>query len=422
LRTLTFARILLVGASLAVSICTSHADVQVGIDISGGVPGAPSPQRIAQHNQRIADIAALGRRLFFERNLSASGQLACASCHDPAHAFGPPDARPVRSGGRDMQQPGTRSIPSLRYLQTTPPFTEHYAEDEGPRPGDDNGPTGGFTFDGRADTLRAQARIPLFAAHEMANTDVASLVARVQQAGYADEFQRLFGADIFDRPEQALDALTMSLEYFQQSPADFYPYSSKYDAFLRGQAALSPREKRGLALFNNAEKGNCASCHPSERGANGAFPQFTDFGYAALAVPRNGHIPANAARDYYDLGLCGPERKDLADNKAFCGLFKVPSLRNVASKQVFFHNGVMTDLRQVVRFYAERDVNPEKWYPHANSIADKYDDLPQRYWDNIERGAPFLPQANGKPRLNEHEIDDIVAFLKTLDDGYRVKR
>ena len=121
----------------------------------------------------------------------------------------------------------------------------------------------------------------------------------------------------------AFKGVLLALETFQQTPAEFYPYSSKYDAFLRHEASLSGDELRGLAAFNDPAKGNCARCHPSAVRA-GAFPQFTDFGYAGVGVPRNMAIPANADPGYYDLGLCGPMRTDLEQRKEYCGLFRTP--------------------------------------------------------------------------------------------------
>nr|WP_259665157.1 cytochrome-c peroxidase [Rhizobium bangladeshense] len=87
---------------------------------------------------------------------------ACASCHDPAHAFGPASAAPVELGGEHMARPGLRAVPTLRYLQAVPAFTEHYydSEDEGDE-SVDNGPTGGLTWDGRVDRGANQAKIPL---------------------------------------------------------------------------------------------------------------------------------------------------------------------------------------------------------------------------------------------------------------------
>ena len=146
---------------------------------------------------------------------------------------------------------------------------------------------------------------------------------------------------------------------------------------------------------------------------NGAFPQFTDFGYAAVGAPRNRAIPANADSRYYDLGLCGPLRSDLADKRQYCGLFRTPSLRNVAIRCVFFHNGVFHRLEDVVRFYAERDTQPQKWYPRgANGATLKFDDLPRRYQGNLDTKAPFDRHAGDPPALSEADIKGHGGFFE----------
>src|SRR6202045_1688653 len=70
-----------------------------------------------QAYERAAQLEVLGRRLFAEPSLSASGRMACATCHDPPHAFGPPNAFAVQLGGKDGREPGLRAVPSLKYLQ-----------------------------------------------------------------------------------------------------------------------------------------------------------------------------------------------------------------------------------------------------------------------------------------------------------------
>jgi cytochrome c peroxidase len=211
----------------------------------------------------------------------------------------------------------------------------------------------------------------------------------------------------------------LALESFQQSPAEFYPYSSKYDAYLRQQTVLSAQELRGLEAFNDPEKGNCARCHPNAK-QKGAFPQFTDFGFAAVGAPRNPAIPANARRDYYDLGLCGPLRVDMQERRDYCGMFRTPSLRNVARRHVLLHNGIFHSLEDVVRFYAERDTQPQKWYPRSgDGRVMKFDDLPAPYQGNLDVQAPFNRHAGDPPAFNEQDIADIVAFLKTLNDGFK---
>jgi cytochrome c peroxidase len=365
-----------------------------------------------------AAMAAVGRQLFFDKSLSASGKISCASCHDPRRAFGPPNDLPVQSGGGDGRRAGVRAVPSLMYTQNIPPFTEHFFEDEGDD-SIDQGPAGGRTWDGRSQSAHDQARLPLFSPFEMANSDEAAVIAAVQRANYAGEFRDTFGARVFEDKALAFKGVLMALETYQQNPEEFYPYSSKYDAWLRHQATLTSEESRGLAAFNDPAKGNCARCHPSAV-REGAFPQFTDYGYAGIGAPRNARIPANADPRYYDLGLCGPLRIDLTDKPEYCGLFRTPSLRNVAVRRVFFHNGAVHRLTDVVRFYAERDSQPQKWYPRpANGAAQKFDDLPAVYQGNVDRIAPFDRHLGDPPPFSERDVADIVAFLNTLTDGYR---
>jgi cytochrome c peroxidase len=388
----------------------------------GGQPAAANDTTpfYATHFEKTptpASMAALGRVLFFDKSLSASASMACASCHDPAHFYGPPNDLAVQRGGIDGRQSGVRSVPSLRYTQAIPPFTEHYFDDEGDD-SIDQGPAGGRTWDGRAQSTHEQAQLPLFSPFEMANRGPDDVVAKVQRAPYAAQFRQAFGEGVFKDKSLAFKGILMSLETFQQSPEDFYPYSSKYDAYLRGQTALTQEEARGLAAFNDVNKGNCARCHPSAM-RHGAFPQFTDFGFAAVGAPRNRAIPANADDRYHDLGLCGPLRTDLKASTQYCGMFRSPSLRNVATRRVFFHNGIFHRLEDVVRFYAERDTQPQKWYPRAaDGTVLKYDDLPGKFQGNVDVEPPFDRHAGGQAALSEQDVRDIVVFLNTLTDGF----
>jgi cytochrome c peroxidase len=389
-----------------------------GGDLRAAPAQAPFYANSFEKVPSVAAMTAVGRALFFDASLSASGNMACASCHDPKHAFGPPNDLPVQRGGRDGRQDGVRAAPSLMYAQNIPPFTEHYFDDD-EDDSIDQGPAGGRTWDGRAQSAHDQARLPLFSPFEMANGSIDEVLAKVRRAGYAARFRETFGDKVFDDQALAFKAVLMSLETFQQSPQEFYPYSSKYDAWLRHRASLSGEELRGLAAFNDPARGNCARCHPSGV-RQGAFPPFTDFGYAAVGAPRNAAIPANAESRYYDLGLCGPLRTDLADKKEYCGLFRTPSLRNVATRRVFFHNGVFHRLEDVVRFYAERDTQPQKWYSRrTDGTVAKFDDLPEQYQGNVDTQAPFDRHAGDTPALSEADIEDIAAFLNTLSDGYQ---
>jgi len=92
----------------------------------------------------------------------------------------------------------------------------------------------------------------------------------------------------------------------------------------------------------------------------------------------------------------------------FCGKFRMPTLRNVAERPAFMHNGFFKDLREVVRFYSTRN---------TSTVSN---DLPARYQSNIEVvKAPFNRLASQGPALSEPEINDIVAFLRTLSDGFQ---
>ncbi len=379
--------------------------------------GAPYAPRASGTVPDAATLSALGRALFFDPLLSASGQVSCASCHDPRFAFGPPNARPVQLAGLDGRTPGLRAAPSLRYLQTLPPFSEHFFDNEG----DDSidaGPTGGHTWDGRAGSAHDQARLPLLSPQEMANPSAAALAQRLAGSRHAEALRRGFGLQVFDDPEAVLNAVALALEVFQQSPAEFHPFSSRYDAVLRGQVALTEREARGLALFNDPAKGNCASCHRSAPTPDGGLPLFTDFGHIAIGVPRLAELPANADPAFFDLGLCGPLRQDLRERDEFCGRFRTPTLRNSAVKQRFFHNGAFASLRDVLRFYAGRDTEPALFYPlDAAGRPRKFDDLPSRWHGNVNTEPPFDRRPGDAPALSDDEIDAVIAFLQTLTDA-----
>jgi len=416
-----FSRALICGLLAAASGGSAAVSNAGARDLGPALPwGADPPAQPAL--RRAAAIAALGRELFLDPALSASGRMSCASCHAPANHFAPANDLPVQLGGRRGDQSGTRAAPGLTYAAATPFFTEHYYDSDG-NEAVDAGPTGGRTWDGRINRVRDQVAIPLLSANEMANADEAAVVARAARAPYASRLRELYGADVFRDAHRALQAIGQSLEAYLQTPAEFSPFTSKYDAFLRGQVALSAQEMRGLRAFNDPERGNCANCHHSQLTPNGELPLFTDFGLIALGLPRNPRIPANQDPAWFDLGACGPLRRDLAGQAQFCGLFKAPSLRNVATRRSFFHNGVFTSLRDAVAFYATRDTNPERWFPRGpDGKPQKFDDLPPQYRDNVNMEPPFGRQPGGQPAMSEQDISDIVAFLQTLTDGFTPPR
>lgn len=371
-----------------------------------------------ERRPNAAELAELGRALFFEPALSASGKMSCSSCHSPQHAYSVPNALPVQLGGKGLNKPGLRAVPSIMYQQGTPAFTEHFFDSDG-NDAEDQGPAGGRTWDGRVSSAHDQAVLPLLSPLEMANPDSASVVAQLRAAPVAKRFGEVFGPQTLANAEIAWKGILWALEVYQQSPPDFYPYSSKYDAFLRGQVQLTAAERHGLEVFNDPQRGNCALCHPSAI-KRGNFPVFTDYGHVNIGVPRNRQIAANARKDWFDMGLCGPIRTDLKDHAEYCGRFKTPSLRNVALRKSYFHNGVFHRLEDVLHFYAERDTHPEKFYPRdSRGRIQVFDDLPPSMHGNVNTEAPFGGQRGGKPALNAAELRDIVAFLNTLNDGFK---
>lgn len=362
--------------------------------------------------QSLSPIAKIGEKAFVEPLLSASGRQSCASCHAPETGHAAANALAVQPGGANLEQTGLRNSQSLRYLVTNTAF--HFDEE--------GTPTGGFFWDGRADSLAQQAAGPLLGAREMANPDKASVVAKIAQTSWANEFRSVFGARIFEDVNLAFEKLTLALAQYQIEDAAFNAFSSKYDAWLLGKTRLSTSEAQGLALFNDPMKGNCASCHPSSRGSDGSHPLFTDFTYDNLGLPRNLEIPANADPLHFDLGLCA--RPELTRRTELCGAFKVPSLRNVALRQSYFHNGYFKSLKEALTFYVQRDTQPDTWYPrNSDGTVNKFNDLPAALRGNVNTNeAPYSRGLGDAPALSDAEVDDVIAFLRTLTDGWTPPR
>ena len=261
-------------------------------------------------------------------------------------------------------------------------------------------------LDGRADNLREQMLLPLLDPAEMANSSVADVAARLRRAPYAAQLR-----------EPLVDAAAAALERFELEDPSFHPYNSRFDQHLRGTSVLSADELEGLRLFVDPAKGNCAACHSATTGPGGRAPTFTDYSFHALGVPRNPAIPANTNPRFFDLGLCGPRRTDLHNESQYCGYFKTPTLRNVARRQFFFHNGRFANLQDVMHFYVERDTDARRWYPTLAGKLQKFDDVPTRYRGNVNvSDAPLNRSPGGQPALDDAEIGKVIAFLETLND------
>lgn len=175
-----------------------------------------------------------------------------------------------------------------------------------------------------------------------------------------------------------------------------------------------------MTLFTDPKKGNCAACHPIAPLANGTPPLFTDFTYDNLGVPRNPDNPFYAQGvgfnpdgwNFVDLGL-GGALGIAAQN----GRFKVPTLRNIAVTAPYMHNGYFTDLRSVVEFYNNRDLRPRCVDATWTDDADAQN---QHCWPAPEVAETVNHEELGHLGLSDQEIDDIVAFLQTLTDGWQL--
>lgn len=408
----------------------------------------PEPVHLQRPQAKPLSAAALlGKQIFFDAGLSASGKQSCSSCHSPGHEYGPPDGAAVQEGGSSGTMQGQRAVPSLRYLYRTPNFsigpddpanetvnvgklasqyagTAHAQKTVGSAASAvAMVPQGGLFWDGRVNTFESQAMGPLLNPVEMANSDVTSVAAKLRKAPYADDFTQLFGRAILGNPTRLVDEAMFAVARYEVEDPSFHPYSSKYDYWLEGRARLTAAELRGLRLFEDKAKANCAGCHLDRPSKDGRPPMFTDFQYEALGVPRNRALRGNRDPRYYDLGLCGPTRADLRKDTRYCGMFKTPSLRNSALRKVFFHNGYYHDLTQVLAFYAFRDTDPGKVYPRDHGgRAEKFDDVPEAYLANMDVTDPPLDRKLGQePAMSEADMRDIIAFLGTLTDGYRAE-
>jgi cytochrome c peroxidase len=365
-------------------------------------------------------VVEVGEFLFKDQRLSASGRMACATCH--LEAFGHADAPGVRlpKGGFNLDLAGARSSMTARYLNLTPPF----------RLLPNGTPEGGYLWDGRADNRFEQVfhAGPFFNPVEMALPGSAAqpqaLTSLVRSATYWPQLEALYAQagrlDLIDTEPKLFAQIAVLLEIYQRDDDDYNLFDSRFDQVQAGTAAFTAEEARGWALFTDKNRGNCAGCHSAGQGqgsGKGGAPLFTDFGYAALGVPRNHEVPGNADASHFDLGLCAREKAgdDRAVQKPrYCGLFKTPTLRNVERTAPYFHNASIATLEEAVRFHFERDTQPHKWYRQADGSPDRaYNDLPRRYHGNLAGGRPF----NGRYQPSDQDIADIVAFLKTLNDS-----
>ncbi len=340
----------------------------------------------------LTEEEELGKALFHDLSLSSPPGMGCVTCHDPEVAFADPDVGLPVSRGVVPGRYGNRNDQPVAYAKFIPPL--HYDEEEDVW-------VGGLFWDGRVNTLEEQAEGPPLNPLEMAGPHQGFVAKAVKNLHYAHELEEAYGKDALKDDEATFKNLTRAIAAYERSE-EFNRFDSKYDLFLKGEVELTETELRGLALFVAPNKGNCAACHPHLATEDGTPPLFTDFTYDNLGVPRNPELPFYTLDtemnpdgwDWVDRGL----GKTL-DDPALDGLFRVPTLRNVALTSPYMHNGYFKTLFQVVAFYNSRDVG---------------------HWDKPEILANVNTEEMGNLGLSNLEIEDLVAFMETLTDGYDI--
>lgn len=332
----------------------------------------------------------LGKLLFFDKSLSTPPGQACSACHAPEVAFADPILDlPVSKGARPGIY-GNRNDMTISYSAFIPPL--HRDKEEGIW-------VGGLFWDGRVNTLEEQAKGPPLNPLEMANPDTLTIFEKLRNLSYTDLFTEVYGHESLSDPGKAFENMADAIAAYEKS-SEVSPFSSKYDHWLLGESDLTEQELRGLALFEAEDKGNCAACHPSRKTEDGSLPLFTDFTYDNLGVPKNPENPFYSLPPefnpegfaFVDLGL-GKTVNDTEQN----GKFRVPTLRNVAITAPYMHNGVFKTLFNIVAFYNTRDVAE---------------------WPEPEVHENVNMEEMGNLGLTNQDLEDLVAFLRTLTDGW----
>jgi cytochrome c peroxidase len=319
---------------------------------------------------------------------------SCATCHGPEVGWTGPD-QAINAAGTVYEG----SIPGA-FGDRKPPASA-YAGDSPILYYDGEKWVGGMFWDGRAtgwtlgDPLAEQAQGPFLNPKEQALPSPAAVISIVQASSYAGLFaEQCPGADT----TELYNCIGRAIAAYERS-GEVSQFTSKYDYWLKGQARLTGQEQWGLALFRG--KGKCAACHVE--------PLFTDFTYDNLGVPKNPLNPATIADPTWaDPGLGGflkaagfPETVYQSE----WGKHKVPTLRNVALApfknftKAYAHNGYFKSLEEIVHFYNTRDV-------------------PGAGWPLPEVSVNINTAEMGNLGLNKGEELAIVAFLRTLSDGY----
>ncbi len=376
----------------------------------------------------------LGKSIFFDTNLSINNNQSCAACHASESGWTGPDTA-INAGGAVYEGSipgsfGNRKPPSSAYATPSPIL--HYVIEKKKALF-----IGGNFWDGRAtgeilgSPAAEQALGPFLNPLEQALPSAAEVLTRICASTYASLFTQVCGSGACDptNVNAAYDCVGLSVSAYEGS-SEVNQYSSKYDAFLNGFVALTKEEKQGMNLFKS--KGKCANCHTLDPGPNGEPPLFTDFTYANLGVPRNPMNPFYSELAFnpmgfawIDLGLGGflASRTDYQPFAAANnGKMKVPTLRNVdkwdlmlgPQIKAYAHNGYFKTLKQIVHFYNTRDAKPSC----LNAFTSVEDAMAQGCWPVPEVPVNVNAKELGNLHLTDAQEDAIVAFLKTLSDGF----
>jgi len=376
----------------------------------------------------------LGKSIFFDQNLSQNGNQSCASCHSPDTGFTGPIVAVNEHGavyeGSITGHFGNRKPPSAAYATLSPIM--HYELDK-------KGEAlfeGGNFWNGRAtgeklgNPAADQAQFPFLNPLEQALDNADDVVERVCSGSYFELFEEVWGAGACDGNVSVnYDRIALSLAAYEGSD-EVNAFTSKYDYYLKGMVALTKEERMGLNLFKG--KGKCSKCHVLDEGEEGTPPLFTDFTFDNLGVPRNPENPfyTQAAvfnpqgNAWVDQGLgefllSRGEYQMFADENF--GKQKVPTLRNVDKRpdalfvKAYTHNGYFKSLKEVVHFYNTRDKLPTC----ENNMTTAAVAMAQGCWPAPEVVQNVNKKELGNLHLTDEQEDEIVAFLKTLSDGYQ---
>ena len=341
------------------------------------------PNCVAQEHKSVipSSAAAIGKQIFLDTTLSRPNGQGCVSCHPPDTAFA--DPRRV-SPGAVAGRIGTRNAPSLMYAALIPPIV--YEDVLTPDGQELAAYEGGLFHDGRAHDLFEQVQQPFFNPNEMNLPDEVALARRLRGSTYADKFRVWVGDTIWNDDQALTYHAYRALVEFLREPL-FRPFNARIDDFLAGDRnALTPSEQRGLEVFRGV--GKCANCHFLEP-TNWRQPLLSDFGYDNLGVP---------SRGAKDPGLGGQTKEP--DE---LGMFRAPSLRNVALTAPYMHNGSIATLRDVMEFYNKRDDEPQRWGVTDYPATVNRDDL-------------------GSLRLTDQQVEDLVRLMDAFTDRTLIQR